>query len=89
MNLVSDGRRWVGCWSLLTAGLVLVIFTGGIVFPAVFHLIGINPLKPIFSDLIAILAAVCLAGFDYAGAGAGRGQGLPSEPGRRGARAAG
>jgi hypothetical protein len=57
MNLVSDGRRWVGCWSLLTAGLVLVIFTGGIVFPAVFHLIGINPLKPIFSDLIAILAA--------------------------------
>lgn len=44
-------------WVFLTAGIVSLVFLGGIVWPGVFRVLGVNAITPIFSDLIAILAA--------------------------------
>jgi hypothetical protein len=53
MNTAWQRGRWTG---LLGAGLILV-FIGGLVRPALFTTVGVTPLAPVYSDLIAILAA--------------------------------
>ena len=55
---IAKKNGWqTGRWGLLTAGVVMLAFLGGIVWPDVFRLSGVNAIAPIFSDLIAILAA--------------------------------
>ena len=44
-------------WLLMVAGIVLAVFGLGVTQPGLFKVLGVNTLNPIFSDLIAILAA--------------------------------
>lgn len=44
-------------WPALLVAALLLVFAAGLIRPGVFNALGVHPLKPLYSDLIAILAA--------------------------------
>lgn len=54
----TDLRLWERCrWQFLAGAAVCLVFAGGVVWPGLFSAFGVYAMHPIFSDLIAILAA--------------------------------
>lgn len=50
--------RWSrGRWPALLGAALVLLFAAGLVRPGVMEALGVHPLKPLYSDLIAILAA--------------------------------
>lgn len=53
---MNDAERKVR-WSALLGATLLLVFVTGLAFPPVFKAVGVSPLSPLYSDLMAILAA--------------------------------